>query len=687
MRLTKGRSMRSVITAMSIALGLLIVFAPPASAATSPLGWSPPVSIDGTNRIDSLDCPSATLCVAGDASGHILSSTDPSGGAEAWSSNSADVGEAHDLLGFSCPSTTLCVGVDYFGNAVTSTEPAGGAGAWNVSGRLSIALVGVSCPTTSLCVATQQEGSVLYSTDPAGGGWETVEGVSLHGFGEHSIACPSTTLCLAADGEGKLLTTTQPTGPASGWSSPIDISGGRPITAISCPSASFCAATDTNGDVLTSSNPTGGAAAWESAPVGGEYSLGGIACPSTSMCVVASSHGDMLQSNEPAGGAGTWATVPNVDGDERPVGVASCPTTTFCAGVTSFGNVLIGSGEAKPPHTLSVNKTGAGSGEVLSSPVGIECGPICNRTFQGGWELTLNAVPDPGSIFRGWSGGGCSGTGACQVTTNADTEVTASFGLESEVGGKEPPKEEHHETTGNPPPPVPSPETQPKPPQKHVLRCHKGFRKARVHGKAKCVKVRKPRLQHRSHWDFNVTLTPQDVLNRIHGILHRYADDSTQNNNCHLGGDNPLPHVPCRHDRILPTSAFLTPSSGGFKTNCRNPYVGTYHYYRITPTGQSYHTCGPGPIPGGIGREQRTKSGEFQEQLTHQGNALQRSVGLAYQEATTSIKGDSESVTAFYQCPAQGTATPPSQEAPVDASEGVAELVLYRSRRTTISMC
>jgi beta-lactam-binding protein with PASTA domain len=43
--------------------------------------------------------------------------------------------------------------------------------------------------------------------------------------------------------------------------------------------------------------------------------------------------------------------------------------------------------------------------------------------------VTLTAQPAAGSTFGGWSGGGCSGTGTCTVTTNADTTVTATFSL------------------------------------------------------------------------------------------------------------------------------------------------------------------------------------------------------------------------------------------------------------------
>jgi cell division septation protein DedD len=39
-------------------------------------------------------------------------------------------------------------------------------------------------------------------------------------------------------------------------------------------------------------------------------------------------------------------------------------------------------------------------------------------------------MPDTNSFFPGWSGGGCSGTGQCILTINADTIVTATFNAE-----------------------------------------------------------------------------------------------------------------------------------------------------------------------------------------------------------------------------------------------------------------
>ena len=43
--------------------------------------------------------------------------------------------------------------------------------------------------------------------------------------------------------------------------------------------------------------------------------------------------------------------------------------------------------------------------------------------------VTLTATPAAGSTFAGWSGAGCSGTGACTVTMSSDQAVTATFNV------------------------------------------------------------------------------------------------------------------------------------------------------------------------------------------------------------------------------------------------------------------
>jgi uncharacterized delta-60 repeat protein len=80
------------------------------------------------------------------------------------------------------------------------------------------------------------------------------------------------------------------------------------------------------------------------------------------------------------------------------------------------------------PFSLAVTKAGTGSGSVQSSPAGISCGAVCSGPFDDGALVTLDATPAAGSAFAGWSGAGCSGTGACSLTMSADRAVTANFG-------------------------------------------------------------------------------------------------------------------------------------------------------------------------------------------------------------------------------------------------------------------
>ena len=80
-----------------------------------------------------------------------------------------------------------------------------------------------------------------------------------------------------------------------------------------------------------------------------------------------------------------------------------------------------------PTSTLSLALGGSGGGTVTSSPSGIACGATCSASFQNGIPVTLTAAPNATSTFAGWSGGGCSGAGSCQVTLAGNTNVTANF--------------------------------------------------------------------------------------------------------------------------------------------------------------------------------------------------------------------------------------------------------------------
>ena len=75
-------------------------------------------------------------------------------------------------------------------------------------------------------------------------------------------------------------------------------------------------------------------------------------------------------------------------------------------------------------YTLTVNKTGNGSGTVTSSPAGINCGGTCSGTFVDGTGVTLTATAASGSSFAGW-GGDCNVGG--QVTMTSNKTCTATF--------------------------------------------------------------------------------------------------------------------------------------------------------------------------------------------------------------------------------------------------------------------
>ncbi len=78
--------------------------------------------------------------------------------------------------------------------------------------------------------------------------------------------------------------------------------------------------------------------------------------------------------------------------------------------------------------SLTVTVAGTGNGTVTSVPPGISCRPTCTAAFPANAPVTLSAAPAAGSVFAGWSGGGCSGTGPCTVTVpSTGIAVTATF--------------------------------------------------------------------------------------------------------------------------------------------------------------------------------------------------------------------------------------------------------------------
>ncbi len=104
----------------------------------------------------------------------------------------------------------------------------------------------------------------------------------------------------------------------------------------------------------------------------------------------------------------------------------ACTGTGACA-VTMDVAKSVTASFGSAGHVLTIAKTGNGAGTVTASGAGINCGTDCSEAYAHGTMVGLTATPATGSLFAGWTGGGCTGTGFCTVTMTAATSVTANF--------------------------------------------------------------------------------------------------------------------------------------------------------------------------------------------------------------------------------------------------------------------
>jgi uncharacterized repeat protein (TIGR03803 family) len=102
--------------------------------------------------------------------------------------------------------------------------------------------------------------------------------------------------------------------------------------------------------------------------------------------------------------------------------------TTVNGGVSPSGTLCVqGCGVVFAVYAEGLTVNVSGSGTVTSQPPGISCPPTCSANFAGGTLVTLTAVAPSGSVLSSWSGGGCSGNGACQIPLNGAVTVSAEF--------------------------------------------------------------------------------------------------------------------------------------------------------------------------------------------------------------------------------------------------------------------
>lgn len=385
-------------------MALLVGCSAAGSASGAPLPrWSAPRLVDHVApfayawELDGLACPSASLCV-GVGGDHIISSTDPAGGA-LWHSVRVD---ARHLRAISCPSASLCVVIDQSGDVLTSTEPTGSAVAWSISALTpGHELSDVACPSTRLCVAAGHPAGVLISTDPAGGPgtWSTPP-IPGKRYSER-VACPSTSMCIAFD-EGSVSWLALDSNGHGEWKGTWSSSETSIVRSISCPSENLCVAVNDAGDALVSTTPTVARSAWSSTHID-SAGLQGVSCSSELLCVVVDGQGDLITSNNPAGGADAWSAPVNVDpnaGDALPGGgpllalgirnptpawrpqpqSVSCPTTALCVALDRYGHSITSTNPAAGASTwtLATAAEGADGFAAMSCPSPSLCAGIDN---------------------------------------------------------------------------------------------------------------------------------------------------------------------------------------------------------------------------------------------------------------------------------------------------------------------
>ncbi len=128
-------------------------------------------------------------------------------------------------------------------------------------------------------------------------------------------------------------------------------------------------------------------------------------------------------------GAPTDLSAPGQDADSPQIFAApDGSVTAVWERSNGSHNIIQSAATAQPSVLLRVKRKGSGSGAVASVPGGISCGTDCAESFLSFTPVALTASPSKGSTFTGWSGGGCSGKGVCEVTMLDATEVTAGFG-------------------------------------------------------------------------------------------------------------------------------------------------------------------------------------------------------------------------------------------------------------------
>jgi Divergent InlB B-repeat domain/PASTA domain len=334
----------------------------------------------------------------------------------------------------------------------TQTVTRGGSTTYTVSlvqtsfpDNVTLSATGLPTGTTATFSPTSISGNATSTvtvttspTTPTGNHTLTIKGTS-------GALTHSTTVALTVDGTGSYTLSVSRSGSGSGsvTSSPSGISCGA-----------TCSAGFADGTVVTlTASPAAGSsfAGWSGACTNGSGSCTVTMdqarsvsatfdpIPSYSLTVSKSGSGSGTVTSSPAGiscgstcsyayesGKSVTLTASPVTGSTFAGWSGACTNSTGTCTVTMSQARSVTASFGLIPETLSVSRSGNGSGTVGSSPAGISCGSACSHSYAYRTAVTLTATAQTGSSFAGWSGA-CSGSGSCTVKLDQARSVTATF--------------------------------------------------------------------------------------------------------------------------------------------------------------------------------------------------------------------------------------------------------------------
>lgn len=306
-----------------------------------------------------VSCAAVNMCVATDASGHVVWSKAPWAiHAKYWKMARVDK-DRGGLTGISCPTKSFCAAVDGSGHVLWSTAPTGGLKKWSGPVRIDptqapgggyVGLAGISCASPQLCVAVDNSpnGEVMVSTDPTGGARTWHRATIAPGQQLTSVSCASTSLCVVTGTETYYATRVY--GYARDWHAAQGAPGGGVFSSVACAhSSSMCLAVGYNntstGFASGSARVTSGGWVYrsiESYPPGPTEGLvNGVACPTTSFCVALDTSESAYVSNSPL--AGGWSAPKVIRPGSLSVTAELSCTLKLCVAVDNRGVITSGS--------------------------------------------------------------------------------------------------------------------------------------------------------------------------------------------------------------------------------------------------------------------------------------------------------------------------------------------------------